>query len=332
MSGTNIALISIILTIVFGIPSYFFLFRRSKNLVSLEFEKFSCYSLFRSTDINRLNIELKYNKKLIKNRIVLLVASISNNGQLDIDKNRIFSPLRITTNKNFKWLDATTVYFYSKNSKRSKTNCKIIDDQSIEIDWDLLKKGENILIEGLAEVKDSGHRFDFKDDDFFDSLIFDHRITDLKSVKKIKNEESNTSIIYKANRLLFKHVGKFFLVAVLGGIIILTLDLVPEFNKYIYSTTMEYVISDGVEEKTVYISQGSDTDKLQVKYKDSDDILRIPFSEFYEKYTIKNVKEKPISTFSRIFSKIAGSLYIITGILGLFFSRKQRRKFTVPKF
>ena len=141
-----LAIIGIVIALFFGIFSLWS-HRVSRRIAGLKFENKECYSLFKN-DVNRLNIQLNYNKAPISNNLILLKAHLMNYGNLDIDKTTIHSPLKIISPEHFKWLESVII----KYPEGATTDIKVLNEKEIQIGWDLLKAEETIVIEDLADI------------------------------------------------------------------------------------------------------------------------------------------------------------------------------------
>jgi hypothetical protein len=220
MIGTILGIVVILITIGFGIYSVV-IYKKSRKTVNLEFENKECYSLFRD-DVNRLNIELTYNKKPITNTLILLKARLKNNGQVDIDKNRIYNPLKVISNSDFKWLEATI----TSKPDGASASIEIIDSYNIQINWDLLKKDEFIDIEALSETTENKELGEEKSVVFYNNLKFDYRITDLSSIRKEKQVTSST----RRHNYIMK-LAKFTGIAtIIFGSVFLFFEIFPKYS------------------------------------------------------------------------------------------------------
>ncbi len=172
-----IGLIGISLTIMFGIYGVY-TYLKTRKKVKLNFQNKECYSLFRD-DVNRLNIEVNYNNKPFNAGLILLKARLTNNGQIDIDRQRVHNPINIVCDKNYKWLEARITF----HPNGANTDIIINKENKVQINWDLLKSGEYIEIECLVEIIDN-ESDDEKAVNFYNGITFDFRITDLNTISK----------------------------------------------------------------------------------------------------------------------------------------------------
>lgn len=304
MIGIILGVIGIVITCAFGLYSIW-IYKKSKNTVSLQFRNRECYSLF-SEDVNRLNIEISYNKKPLSNTLILLKARLINNGKVDIDKNRIFNPLKIKSNSDFKWLEATI----TSHSIGATTDIQISNKNEIQIEWDLLKKDEYIEIEALAENIGSDNSESEKAIEFYNGLVFDYRITDLNSIqneKQLPTNEKRKNRIYK----LAKVVGS---IALFFGIIVLLSEIFPTYQIFPQRHIIKYGIHDGKKVKVATIKSKS-AEQLQITIDNTEEELELSIKEFNEKYKIVDIKKFSISPNETIILRIFGGIYTGLGLI-----------------
>lgn len=175
--------IGIILTICFGIYSIW-VYKKTKKNIALEFKNIECYTLFEK-DVNRLNIKLSYNEQAITNSLLLLKGALINIGKEDIDKNRIFKPIIIKCNENFKWIEIKN----TSQDINNLTKIELLSETEILVEWDLLKSGEKIEFESLIELKDKKIDEYIVINEFINNLDFNFRITDLNKINIQKEED-----------------------------------------------------------------------------------------------------------------------------------------------
>lgn len=305
MIGTILAVLGIVLTIGFGIYSIWQTKRNKKN-VSLEFNNEECYSLFRD-DINRLNIFLSYDKKPITNTLILLKAKLTNNGQSDIDKTSIYKPLKIITNKEFKWLEVNITS--SPNGAAIKS--EIINENEVEVIWDLLKKNESIEIEALAETLND--EIGEKANEFYEKLKFDYRITDLNKVQKEKKLSSGTKLQF--------FVGKFSIIFALATIIFgatsIILSYNPEYTFFPQKQNVNFTLNN---DSTSFVGEidSNYRDELILKPLDSDEEINLSISEFNQNYKIENIRSSNLNSEDAQLMLFIGIAYLIMGLVLLF--------------
>lgn len=314
MLGNILGVLGIILTIVFGIYSIW-AYRKSKRNVSLEFKNKECYSLF-SDDVNRLNIELSYNKKPLSSALLLLKAKLINNGHIDIDKNRVYNPLKVICTEEFKWLESRITV----QPDGATTNIKINNPREIQIDWDLLKTEEFIEIEALVEIENSEKLEGDKSIEFYNRLVFDFRITDLNTIQKEKEVSK-----FDRKRSIFNSYA-IPIVPMLLGIIILLLEVVPSLKFLPAKHNIIYSIEKGSLKDSIYLSSGS-SEVITMRYTDSDIKNTISVKEFNKKYKIENIVGTKLDPKDAMFTTILGIVYLVLGSLLLWIRiRIERRR------
>jgi hypothetical protein len=303
MIGIILGILGVIITIAFGIYSIW-AYKKSKKGVSLEFKNEQCYSLFRD-DVNRLNIEIIYNKKAFSNTLILLKAKLVNNGQIDIDKNRIFAPLKIITPQEFKWLEARPTF----SPDGSTTNINVINSNEIQIDWDLLKTNEFIELEALVEITDNSKTIEDATIVLFNGIRFEYRITDLNKIQKEK-------IIRKISfsDKVFKKTIYFAISFILFGTIILLNEYYKPFQFIPKHVDIEYKIDNGKEKQIVKI-YAYDQNKIKLEPIDSKEKIIISPMEFNTKYKIDKIEGTYYSLFYSVINQIFGYLILIGGII-----------------
>lgn len=316
MTGNILGLIGIILTIIFGIYSIW-AYKKSKKKISIELKNEQCYSLFRD-DVTRLNIELIYNKKTLTNPLILFKAKIINNGSVDIDKNRIFKPLKIISSKEFNWLEAKTIV----QSNGSLSIINILKPNELQIEWDLLKSGEYIEFEALIEIIDRQKLSYDKTNDFYNGLKFDYRITDLNNILK-ENKVPKRTIF----EFLIKNVKIVASFALLLGTLLFITEYYPEIR--ILPVQNDIILNINNGNKNIKASIESKlNDDIQVRLSVSKGKNNISIKEFNKQYKIINIDKVRVSFYDSLINKIFGALLIICGsmLLILNFKRTQLMK------
>lgn len=315
MIGTILGIFGILITIGFGILSVV-IYKKSRKNVNLEFENKECYSLFRD-DVNRLNIELSYNKKPITSTLILLKARLRNNGQVDIDKNRIYNPLKVISNSDFRWLEATI----TSKPKGASASVEILNRQEIQINWDLLKKDEFIEIEALSETTDNKMKGEEMSVNFYNSLKFDYRITDLSLIHK---EEQVLSKMISYNSLM-KSVAWTGVITIVVGCILLFFNILYKYSILPETQEVAYILEKDSTEISGHISSDK-PNQIKIKKLKSEDEESITVSEFNSKYKLNGIDSTaPDSKKSRSYG-VTGITYIIMGSLLFFLQLLLKRK------
>lgn len=310
MLGNILGIVGLIFTLIFGIYSIW-VAKKTNKKVSLGLEKKECYSLFKQ-DINRLKIDVKYNNEIIENYLILFKGILINNGKTDIDKSRIYKPIQLKTKKNYKWLETNV---YEKPDGSSITLTKL-NDTTLELSWDLLKANEKIEFESLIEIPNN-IEIDEISDDFYNSIEFDFRITDINQVDKLS--EINTiekKNIRQRNKMLYLSIFTF-----LAGFYIFFNPELPENIALLYSKKeIQFNILNKKDTiNTVLYSKKENT----ITLKNDDSKIEKKISDFNKNYKILNV-DKTIAE-SKMFSRIMGGIYILMSIISflLFYRRKK---------
>ncbi len=319
MIGNILGVIGVVLTIAFGIYSIW-VYKKSKLKVSLDFKNKECYGLFRD-EVNRLNIEIKYNNNPLTNPLILLKAKLINTGHLDIDKNRIYNPLKIKSTDEFKWLESRITY----SPKGSTTNININNPNELQLDWDLLKTEEWIEIEALVDVS-SGSKVDSnRTNEFFNSLKFDYRITDLNHINKEKQISKKSSL-----SILSRHPKTVGSLVALVGLLFTICQFYPELNILPDKYNVEYKLSNENSSQHAIIS-AKGGNNLKIKPINSDKYIEVSVNDFNKKYKIEQIEQTSRDEMDNLFMKILGIVYFIMGLAFLAFSfyvdkRKKKRK------
>lgn len=313
MIGTILGILGILITLVFGGYSIW-VYKKSKKNVSLEFRNKECYSLFRE-DVNRLNIEIVYNKTALNNTLVLLKATLLNTGHIDIDQNRIYKPLKIKSSETYKWLEATV----TGSPSGAQTNIQLLNEQEVEITWDLLKQNESIEIEALVEITGKLGKEVEKGNDFFNNLTFDYRITDLNSIHKEKQISSSSRFRSIYNKFT-KVTG---VISILVGIIFLSFELFPELN-FMDKQVVSYAIKkDNNELVSIISSKSSGEITLQLE---GDKKQEFSVEEFNKSYKIQRIEKTTSDPENSLFHRIIGIVYVIMGAILLILQWRRKRK------
>jgi hypothetical protein len=304
MIGTILGILGIIITLGFGAYSIW-VYKKSKKSVSLEFRNKECYSLFRD-DVNRLNIELIYNKTALSNTLILLKAKLINNGQIDIDKNRIYNPLKIKSSEVYKWLEATV----TSSPTGAKTNIDLLTEQEIQLNWDLLKRNEYIEIEALVEITGELGNEGEKGTDFYNNLTFDYRITDLNSIQKEKQVSNSLK-----RKSFFDRISKSLaIVTIVVGAIFLSFELFPSIN-FMEKQVVSYAIKKDNSELVSIISVNNNSDEIVLLVEGESEKRELSVEEFNRSYSLQRIENTTVDPESSLFNRIIGIVYMLMGVL-----------------
>lgn len=308
MIGTILGIVGILLTLIFG--GYSIWISKKERKVSVVFKNKECYSLFRE-DVKRLNIDVIYNKTALKNPLILLKANLINNGHIDIGKNRIYKPLKIKSSETYNWLEARI----TSSPKGAKTSIALLNDQEVQLNWDLLKQNECVEIEALVEITGELEQQEEKGTDFYNDLSFDYRITDLNSIQKeglIPASFRMFSIINRGGNVLI-------VLAILAGILFLSLESFPELN-----FLDKQIINYSIKKDSLILTSIIDSrhfDEITLKTEGIDESIVISVRDFNANYTIQDIKNTISDPKFKEFKGIIGTIYIILAILLLYIKR-----------
>lgn len=137
-------ILAIIVAIIFGIPAYFFLFRKKTKLYFIKIKQINLQDdLLKNFD----NLTIKYNDVEINDKITFVKGHILCSGDRDITgkSNKIIISANETT-----WLD----FKITAASKDLKVDF-VVTSQKVIIEFGLLKNGESFEFEGIInhEIK-----------------------------------------------------------------------------------------------------------------------------------------------------------------------------------
>jgi len=184
----DIQFLSILITIFFGITGALITF------LLLNKSKLKCYQIYpgklfteKVSDIKKL--EITYNSQKVEGELVFLQLLINNEGNCDIDFKDIYEPLTITYSEPLEVIDA----FINDN----KFNIKLkINKNSLELNWDLLKKKEYFILNVVIKNPEEG-KFKINHRDLlFSYTKIQSRIKNINKIKK----ESYLKLITNRNK------------------------------------------------------------------------------------------------------------------------------------
>lgn len=246
----------------------------------------------------------------------MLKAKLINNGHIDIDKNRIYSPLKIKSSDSYKWLEATV----TESPSGVNTVIEVINEQEIQLGWDLLKQNEYIEIEALVEVIGELDKDGEKGTDFYNDLSFDYRITDLNSIQK---EREVTEVI--RDRALINRFGKTLgIISILLGLIFLFIEFFTPLN-FMDKQVVKYIIENNNSEIKSIISINCKSDKIILNIEGENKEREISVKEFNQNYIIKRIEKITSDPVNSYFNKVIGSTYVLLGFLLLVVQRIRKR-------
>ncbi|WP_417613002.1 hypothetical protein [Owenweeksia hongkongensis] len=317
MIGTFLGIGGIVLTLIFGVYTIWTT-KKSQKKVSIGLEKKECYSLFKK-EINRLNIDVNYAGKSIDNYLILFKGNLVNNGYKDIDKSSVYKPLRIKSKNEFKWLEASL----SEVPDGATVELNKLDDTTLELKWDLLKKGEQIEFETLIEIPQETEIEDISDE-FYNSLDFDFRITDVNNVDKLSETfPKEKKKIRKKRKLLIMG-----LLAFIAGLYILFSPELPEsLSLFKDKKEIHYLAQYGNQNKSINVTPNS---KGQVLIKNGDNEEELSVEDFNNQISLLKIDTVVSQPNSFLFNRIMGIFYVLMSIMTFFLYFKIKLSPTKP--
>ncbi len=150
-----------------------------RKKVSLCFIERDFIPLFKTIVKNLDTIEIRYRNNPISEKLVLIKATLINDGTTDIDSSIIHKPFSIRLPENFNCLELKI----TDCSPNLTAKINQVDNNNLIIEWDLLKKSEFISFDMVIEIHPIGKGLVV--DDKLAYYSFDQRITNLDHVKKL---------------------------------------------------------------------------------------------------------------------------------------------------
>ncbi len=189
-----ISIIGTIATLYFGIK-----FREHKNKkVDITFLKNHSVSLFNPEVKNQGDFKVIFKSKQIEENLILFQGTFFNNGNVDIDKLIIHTPLKLILPKNY------FLFHYNLLDKSEEFSINLTDfENQIIFNWDLFKVGEYFTFECLIEYKKQDKETNKKDDinsRLLREIKTKHRITELKDIEMVDSIPDNLEVV---NTLIF---------------------------------------------------------------------------------------------------------------------------------
>jgi len=178
-------LVSIIATVFFGILSVvlsIYLYRRKKYPGKIMYVRHNTTDVVNSVADNFSEIKILYKNRPIDKKIVYEKGTFLNNGEIDLSNESI----KVKLPNNYKWIE----YRITNNSEGIICNTEKIDDSTIAIRFDLLKKEEFIQIEGLCG------KIEENNESKWTELYFKHRIANTSKIEKSTLQVSEHPLIF----------------------------------------------------------------------------------------------------------------------------------------
>lgn len=178
-----LALLGIIVSVLVGVWGGRYV-SKLKIKTQLLFLEHDCISLFKSIVKEIEDIEIKYKDKVIDENLIIYKGTFFNSGNSDIDKTIIHQPLLIKLPEGYIWTKAKIID--KSNDIAIKES---IDNNQLIFNWDILKENEYFTFDSIIEYKPSSDKDDISNDfnitrNLSRNIRFNHRITNLKSIKK----------------------------------------------------------------------------------------------------------------------------------------------------
>ena len=230
-------IISIIITLILGIPSLIALFRINQTkIVYLEKQLINLKDdLLKNFD----DLSIKYKGIEVEKNIYFISGFFICQGKKDIsNENNI---VELTIPENSKWLD----YKIVSKSKGIIIN-KTMDEYKVSLDFDLFKNKEFIEYEGIIEINE-----EIKYPNQTEILEFHHRIPNIPAINKFNIETLKSSLVILITSILL---------AFLPLTIAYDYNNIGPFSLKTYNTETDKELSS----YTVYKNKGVETLKEKI--------------------------------------------------------------------
>jgi hypothetical protein len=257
---TLLTILSIIATIVFGFLSID-LFKRKKNPGKLTLVKHSIIGLFNNIAKNFDEISMLYKSAPIKENVIYIRASIINDGDIDIEGDKVEKTINLKLDDGFFWIKSKIT------DKSSELFCEneINDTKSeLEFNFGLIRKREHFQFEALIETENK----DYKADDIFEKINISHRIANTQKVKQyfLLSEKQKKK---KKKRILYSSL-------TFGAqIVFITVALIVQVY-YFKAAPILYKTVDNI----VYKAKATSDMKIELTNVDADTDTIISINEF----------------------------------------------------
>ena len=186
-----LTIIGLVATFVFGFLSIN-LFKKKRYPGRITFLKQSSIRLFNSIVKNFNEIAILFENKPIKDNLIYIKGCFINDGEIDIEGEKIERPINISIPENYNWINCKI----TGTSPDLKCSYEIKDSKNLQFDFGLFRKNEFYQIEAIIEAtKDID-----KNDNIFDELNFTHRISQTQKII-VTNLLSENEIKRKKGRI-----------------------------------------------------------------------------------------------------------------------------------
>jgi hypothetical protein len=227
---TWLAIIGIILTVIFGIP---YVIKKKRYPGKITFIKQSSIGLFDSIVKNFSEISILYNNNPIKENLVYIKGCFLNDGDIDIEGEKIEKSLNVGLPENYKWINCNI-------TKASKDfNCRHIlkGSNELQFEFGLFRKNEFYQMEAIIEAPMNNEN---NSNNILNILKFNHRIPHTQKIKAINILPEDQVI--KMRRNMFNFILRASLIFLLPFIIAIVLVMILTTGDLIYRTTENKMI------------------------------------------------------------------------------------------
>lgn len=297
-----IAVVSLIVTIISIVYTIWYGKKTSKK-VSIGIERIGCASLF-PRDVRRLNVEIKYSGESCTNNLMLFTGFLVNNGNTDIDESKIYKPIQLIAKKDYKLLEV------SVNSKPRGAIVEInkLNDNVLEVKWDLLKKQEYIFFEVLFEVPYDNNINNISDD-FYQTLEFKFRITDISEIERLTKINSSDSRRRISSRSTLYMA---FLTLLMGLYLVNSSYFSENLGLKTGKSSIEYCIVN--ENNDTILSSLSAINKDKIEIESNGVVIEQSVEQFNHNNQIPKINKIITSNSLQVFYSILGGVYIFIAI------------------
>jgi hypothetical protein len=308
---TTLAIIGLIVTILLGYLGlkYTLKYRKKTEIIFL---KNSSLSLFKTIVKNLDEIEINFQGKKINENLILFKGTFFNNGNIDIEKSIVYKPLEIELPDNYSWVSNKII----DSSDGLNIELKQVENKLI-FQWDLLKEGEHFTFDSLVEYKAQEKESESINigRKLLKDININHRITDLKKIKKENSIPRPTSI-----------TGVFIMSIIILALV--TSTSYYSFGQYLFP---KYIVLTEVKSNSgaKFVSiKAIDEKTISFLDKDDDETLTISKNSFpkYNLGTLKIEKQK-IDYLNLIGLGFISILYFIFWIIFLVAQLRERSLF-----
>jgi hypothetical protein len=187
-----LTIIGLLATFVFGFLSID-LFKRKRYPGKITFVKQSSIGLFDSFVKNFNEIAILFEDKPIKDNLIYIKGCFINDGDIDIEGEKIEKPICIELPEKYSWVNCKI----TDTTKNLLSDYNIANDKNVELKFGLFRKGEFIQIEALIQASHDINN----DDNIFDLTKFTHRISQTQKIT-LTNLLSENQIKKKKGKII----------------------------------------------------------------------------------------------------------------------------------